>query len=71
MEQGLSRGEKKGNRLHPKIPPGTPVPKPPTTKGGVRRVLKKFGVPGAVITGVLGVAGNKAIRDNKKMKSSS
>ena len=52
----------------PKIPPGTPVPKPPTTKGGARRVLKKFGVPGAVITGVLGVAGNKAIRDNKKTK---
>ena len=39
----------------PKIPPGTPVPKPPTTKSGARQVLKKFGVPGAVITGVLGV----------------
>ena len=26
----------------PKIPPGTPVPKPPTTKGGARRVLKKI-----------------------------
>jgi len=53
----------------PKIPPGTPVPpKPPTTKSGARQVLKKFGVPGAVITGVLGVATNKAIRDNKKTK---
>ena len=52
----------------PKIPQGTPVPKPPTTKSKARQMLKKFGVPGAVITGVLGVAGNKAIRDNKKTK---
>ena len=46
----------------PKIPPGTPVPKPPTTKGGARRVLKKFGVPGAIIAGVL------ATRDTGKTK---
>jgi len=53
----------------PKIPKGTPVPpKPPTTKSKARQMLKKFGVPGAVITGVLGVATNKAIRDNKKTK---
>lgn len=47
----------------PKIPPGTPVPKPPTTKSGARRVLKKFGVPGAIIAGVL------ATRDTGKTKA--
>ena len=47
----------------PKIPPGTPVPKPPTTKSGARQVLKKFGVPGAIIAGVL------ATRDTGKTKA--
>ena len=40
--------------------PKPPTPTPPTTKDGARKLLKRFGVPGAIIAGVL------ATRDTKK-----
>ncbi len=52
--------------------PKPPTPTPPTTKGGARKVLKKFGVPGKIIAGVLAVAGGVGVsrKLNKKDKKS-
>lgn len=47
----------RGKPIPPKgpkpIPPKGPKPTPPINKGGIKKALKKFGVPGKIIAGVL------------------
>ena len=57
----------RGKPIPPKgpkpIPPKGPKPTPPINKGGVKKLLKKYGVPATLIAGLL------ATRDTKKSEA--
>ena len=50
------------------IPPKGPKPTPPINKGGIKKALKKFGVPGKIIAGVLALTAANKLSNKPKAK---
>ena len=62
----------RGKPIPPKgpkpIPPKGPKPTPPINKGGIKKALKKFGVPGKIIAGVLALTAANKLSNKPKAK---